>query len=69
VGGIVLTGHGGGAADIDGTTRGTELFVGISAFIVGVTLWAPGAASFVKSDREVRELSAEPAFAPPPRGF
>ena len=42
-----------------------EDFFGVSAALVGVTLWAPGAASYVKSARVIRELTPpEPASAP-----
>jgi tetratricopeptide (TPR) repeat protein len=48
-------------------------FLGATFFIVGVTLWAPGAASFVKSSHDIKELSkpdATPQPLPPPaRGF
>ena len=33
--------------------------------VVGVTLWAPGAASFVKSSNDIKELS-KPEPMPPP---
>jgi tetratricopeptide (TPR) repeat protein len=44
-------------------------FVGITAAVVGVTLWAPGAASFVKSSRDIRDLSRPEPLPPSPRGF
>jgi hypothetical protein len=46
-------------------------FLGGTLFVVGVTLWAPGAASFVKSSHDIKELS-EPMPQPQPptaRGF
>jgi tetratricopeptide (TPR) repeat protein len=44
----------------------TEGFFGASAFIVGITLWAPGAASFNRASRRLRELDMVPdgAIAP-----
>ena len=45
--GVILTGYYGGVDAIDGWTRGFALWGGITAFVVGVTLWAPGASSFV----------------------
>ncbi|HWE27073.1 MAG TPA: hypothetical protein VHB97_03680 [Polyangia bacterium] len=48
-------------------------FVGFTLGVVGVTLWAPGAASFVKSSRDIKEWSrpeATPQPLPPTaRGF
>jgi tetratricopeptide (TPR) repeat protein len=48
-------------------------FVGATFGVVGVTLWAPGAASFVKSSNDIKELSKpEPVPQPMPptaRGF
>ena len=48
-------------------------FLGFTFGVVGVTLWAPGAASFVKSSHDVKEYSRpEPAPQPLPptaRGF
>jgi len=48
-------------------------FLGFTFAVVGVTLWAPGAASFVKSSRDIKELSKpEPTPQPMPptaRGF
>jgi hypothetical protein len=48
-------------------------FVGFTLGVVGVTLWAPGAASFVKSSHDIKEYSKpepmpQPA-APSARGF
>jgi hypothetical protein len=43
-------------------------FLGGSLFLVGVTLWAPGAASFVKSSRDIAEAQKQlqqPAPTPP----
>jgi len=41
-------------------------FLGFSLGVIGVTLWAPGAASFVKSSHDIKELSKpEPAPVPP----
>jgi len=48
-------------------------FLGFTFGVVGVTLWAPGAASFVKSSRDIKEYSRpEPTpqpLPPPARGF
>ena len=48
-------------------------FLGSTFGVVGVTLWAPGAASFVKSSHDIKELSKpEPTPQPMPptaRGF
>ena len=48
-------------------------FLGFTFGVVGVTLWAPGAASFVKSSHDIKEYSRpEPAPQPLPptaRGF
>jgi hypothetical protein len=54
---------------------GFEIFAGASLGVVGITLWAPGAASYVKHDRLVRELSRPEPLPPPtavtpqPRAF
>jgi TPR repeat len=48
-------------------------FLGFTFGVVGVTLWAPGAASFVKSSHDIKEYSKpEPMpqpLPPPARGF
>ncbi|MGZ5252394.1 MAG: hypothetical protein ACXWCE_19425 [Caldimonas sp.] len=44
-------------------------FLGFTFGVVGVTLWAPGAASFVKSSHDIKELSKPEPMAPGPRGF
>ncbi|MGZ3440779.1 MAG: hypothetical protein ACXVDD_14750 [Polyangia bacterium] len=44
-------------------------FLGFTFAVVGVTLWAPGAASFVKSSHDIKELSKPEPMAPGPRGF
>jgi hypothetical protein len=49
-------------------------FLGFTLGVVGVTLWAPGAASFVKSSHDIKEWSARPDPTPQPlpptaRGF
>jgi len=48
-------------------------FLGFTLGVVGVTLWAPGAASFVKSSHDIKEYSKpEPVpqpMPPPARGF
>lgn len=41
-------------------------FVGFTFGVVGVTLWAPGAASFVKSSRDIKEWSSKPDPTPQP---
>ncbi len=69
LGGIIATGYYGGADGIDGTTRGVGVWLGASAFIVGVTLWAPGASSFVHASRDIRDLSRPEPLAPTARGF
>jgi tetratricopeptide repeat protein len=37
------------------------IFLGITFGVVGVTLWAPGAASFVKSSGDLKRINSEPA--------
>lgn len=50
-------------------------FIGFTLGVVGVTLWAPGAASFVKSSHDIKELQKPElpptawAYPPGPRGF
>jgi hypothetical protein len=41
-------------------------FVGFTFAAVGVTLWAPGAASFVKSSHDIKEWSSKPDPTPQP---
>jgi hypothetical protein len=59
----------------DATAEGTGIFLGGTAFIVGVTLWAPGAASFVRSSRDIKNITNEPPpgqpqpLPPSSRGF
>jgi hypothetical protein len=55
------------ASDPNVTTEATGIFLGGSAFIVGVTLWAPGAASFVRSNRDVATLSKPDPLAGQPQ--
>lgn len=45
------------------------VFLGLTLGVVGVTLWAPGAASFVRSSNDIRELSKPEPTPPPARGF
>jgi hypothetical protein len=52
------------------------IFVGVTLGVVGVTLWAPGAASFVKSSNDLKALNkpdppppAAGAIPPTARGF
>jgi hypothetical protein len=70
--GIGVTGWAAAQTDSAGT-QGVGIFLGGSAFVVGVTLWAPGAASFVRSSREIKELKKEESpqqpLPPSPRGF
>jgi hypothetical protein len=56
-------------ATIDTATEIGWGFVGITLGVVGVTLWAPGAASFVKSSHDVKEWSKPEPMPPGPRGF
>jgi tetratricopeptide (TPR) repeat protein len=44
-------------------------FLGLTFGVVGVTLWAQGAASFVKSSNDIKELSKPDPTPPGPRGF
>ena len=49
-------------------------FLGFTLGVVGVTLWAPGAASYVKSSHDIKEWSkpepqAPQPLPPPARGF
>ena len=48
------------ASEHDSLTLGVEDFFGVSLEIVGLTLWIPGAVSFARSERELKELSAQP---------
>lgn len=41
-----------------------NLFAGVTLTIVGITLWAPGAGSYVKSSRDIRELSTPQPLPP-----
>jgi hypothetical protein len=45
------------------------IFLGVTLGIVGVTLWAPGAASFVKSSNDIKEFSKPEPTPPTARGF
>jgi tetratricopeptide (TPR) repeat protein len=65
--GIALTAYGATPHQQSGleAENYAELFAGITFTLVGVTLWAPGAVSFAKHDRLVRELS-RPEPLPPP---
>jgi hypothetical protein len=67
--GVILTGYYGGVGAIDGWTRGFALWGGITAFVVGVTLWAPGASSFVHANHDIRELSQPEPLPPTSHGF
>ena len=69
LGGIIATGYYGGIDGLDSATRGVGIWLGASAFIVGVTLWAPGASSFVHASRDIRELSQPEPMPPTARGF
>ena len=42
----------------------TDVWLGVTLSVVGTTLWAPGAASYVKSSRDVRELSTPQPLPP-----
>jgi hypothetical protein len=44
-------------------------FLGFTGLVVGATLFGPGAASFVRSSREIRDLSRPEPVPPPARGF
>jgi hypothetical protein len=48
----------------DGLSLGLDLWAGLTLGIVGTTLWAPGAASYVKSSRDIRELSTPQPLPP-----
>jgi hypothetical protein len=74
--------HGNGTCDIftnvcssGSTTSGANIaedFFGITFAVVGITLWAPGAASFVGANRQIAELMKQPATPEPgvqPRAF
>lgn len=50
-----------------GAANWTEDFFGISGLIVGLTLWPVGAASYVKSNRQIRTLEAQEAAEKRPR--
>jgi tetratricopeptide (TPR) repeat protein len=67
--GVILTSYYGGVDGIDGWTRGFALWGGITAFVVGVTLWAPGASSFVHASHDIKELSRPEPLPPTARGF
>jgi hypothetical protein len=67
VAGIVVTAW--AVTDQNLDTAGTVgwSFLGVTLGVVGVTLWAPGAASFVKSGREIKEWSRpDPVVVPAP---
>lgn len=70
--GIGVIGY--GATFSSSTTSGLNqeigyIFLGVTFGVVGVTLWAPGAASFVKSSNDIKELSKPDPVPPAPRGF
>jgi tetratricopeptide (TPR) repeat protein len=44
-------------------------FLGVTFGVVGITLWAPGAASFVRSSHDIRDLQKPEPATPSPRGF
>jgi tetratricopeptide (TPR) repeat protein len=73
--GIILAGWAIGSPNLDTGQQWGVGFVGLSLVVVGVTLWAPGAASYVKSTNDLKKLNQpEPpptAYAAPPstRGF
>jgi tetratricopeptide (TPR) repeat protein len=52
----------------DSLSFGLDLWAGLTFSVVGITLWAPGAASYVKSSHDIRELSTPqplpPTFGP-----
>jgi hypothetical protein len=49
----------------DGLSFGLDLWGGLTLSVVGITLWAPGAGSYVKSSRDIRELSTPQQPLPP----
>ena len=66
VAGVILMGYGGavpqgGYTSIANGINVTEVLFGITGSIVGITLWAPGAAAFVEWDRSVHTLEREGA--------
>ena len=67
--GIGLGAYGYSGGSTDSATNIAYAFVGTTLFVVGVTLWAPGAASFVRSSHDVRELSKPEPLPPTTRGF
>jgi tetratricopeptide (TPR) repeat protein len=48
----------------DTVSLALDLWAGITLGVVGITLWAPGAGSYVKSSREIRELSTPQPLPP-----
>jgi tetratricopeptide (TPR) repeat protein len=73
VAGIAVTGWALGDSSLDLDSEIGWGFLGITLGVVGVTLVAPGAASFVKSSRDIKEWSkpdpVQQPVPPPPRGF
>jgi tetratricopeptide (TPR) repeat protein len=58
VGGIILASYAGTFnIDTQPASYGVTLWAGLTFVVVGTTLWAPGAFSYVRSNRTIRELS------------
>jgi tetratricopeptide (TPR) repeat protein len=69
VAGIILASWALTDAGLDEASEVGWAFLGVSLGVVGVTLWAPGAASFVKSSHDIKEWSKPEPLPPGPRGF
>ena len=69
VAGIITLGWAAGGDNIDTSTRYGAGFAGFTLGVVGITLWAPGAASYVHASRDIRLWSRPEPVPPSPRGF
>jgi hypothetical protein len=67
IAGIGLTADGGVNVGSDPWARGFEIWGGATAVIIGITLWAPGASSFVQASHDLKDLGAQTTTSP--RGF
>lgn len=69
IAGVATLGWAGSADAVDISTRWGAGFVGFTLGVVGITLWAPGAASYVHASRDITLLSRPQPVPPSPRGF
>jgi hypothetical protein len=56
----------GTAGNADSAANIAEDFFGVTFGVVGITLWAPGAASFVGAERQIKELMKQESPPPTP---